>query len=56
MKEYVFFRLDDSGNEYFYSLQLPNDRENLLDNIICNQGTIRVEDLEGNVLWREDKE
>jgi hypothetical protein len=43
-KVYVFHREDG-----FYFVEIPEGT--LQDNIDRNPGTIRVEDLEGNVLW-----
>lgn len=45
MKQYIFFR-----KEGFYSIGLLNDIE-AIENAKCNIGTIRVEDINGNVIW-----
>lgn len=37
--------------EGFYVIEIP--RETVLDNVICNPGTIRVEDFAGNILFEE---
>ncbi len=56
MTTLVFFRAD-----MFYPLDIPpmpgdypgkTIKEIARDNAKCNPGTIRVEDLHGNVLWR----
>lgn len=41
----VFFR-----EGAFYVIDLPTD-EDLASHARCNPGTLRVEDIEGNVLW-----
>lgn len=46
MKTYLFFRL-----EGFYPLELPDRDDQIIDHVKCNPGTIRVEDLEGNIIW-----
>lgn len=47
MKEYMFFR------EYgFYSIGLLNDID-AIENAKCNPGTIRVEDIYGNIIWEK---
>lgn len=45
-KLYVFFR-----KEGFYPLELPNDDAAIADHVAANPGTIRVEDICGNVVW-----
>lgn len=47
MKEYIFFR-----EEGFYSIGLLNDID-AIQNAKCNIGTIRVEDIHGNIIWEE---
>lgn len=46
---YIFFRED-----MFYPINLKND-EDAIANAECNAGTIRVEDVFGNVIWELDK-
>jgi hypothetical protein len=41
----VFFRAD-----CFYIIDIPPGTE--ADNAHCNPGTIRIEDMRGNVLWK----
>lgn len=48
-RTYIFFRQDD-----FYFIEL-RDNEDAIENAKCNTGTIRVEDLFGNVIWELDK-
>ncbi len=53
----LFFRESD-GEEFFYPIELPEDTgrsidEMIKDNTKLNPGTIRVEDTDGRVLWRE---
>lgn len=38
--------------EGFYSVALPAD-DDLNEHARCNPGTLRIEDLDGNVLWPE---
>lgn len=45
MKQYIFFR-----EEGFYSIGLLNDID-AIENAKCNIETIRVEDINGNVIW-----
>lgn len=47
MKEYIFFREDG-----FYSIGLLNDID-AIENAECNIGTIRVEDVYGNIIWEK---
>lgn len=47
---YIFFRMHE-GREYFYPVCLYGD-EDVIPNVECNPGTIRVEDMNGNVKWR----
>lgn len=47
MKEYLFFR-----QEGFYTLSLKDD-EDAIKNALCNEGTERVQDFKGNVIWRK---
>ena len=46
---YTFHRLND-GAEYFYPVELADD-EDARSNAESNPGTIRVEDIEGRVVW-----
>lgn len=48
-RTYIFFRKDD-----FYFIEL-RDNEDAIANAECNAGTIRVEDIFGNVIWELDK-
>lgn len=50
MRIYVFFR--DIG---FYPLELLDDKQ-AVDNAECNPGTLRVEDIDGRVVWEPAKE
>lgn len=43
---YLFFR-----GGFFYPLELADDAD-AIANAECNPGTSRVEDLDGNVVWR----
>jgi hypothetical protein len=43
---YVFFR-----EGMFYPITLRND-EDARRNAECNPGTLRVEDIDGNIVWR----
>ena len=45
MKYYIFTR-----EEGFYTLQLKNDQDAIV-NARHNPGTIKVEDLDGNLIW-----
>ena len=51
---YIFFRA-----EGWYPISLPYELPNktekdiILDNVRCNEGTIRVENIFGKVLWEE---
>jgi hypothetical protein len=42
---YIFFR-----EEGWYPVEIPPDH--LLANVELNPGTLKVEDLEGNIVWR----
>lgn len=42
---FVFFR-----DGHFYVVEIPPDQ--VLANVELNPGTIRVEDIEGNIVWR----
>lgn len=44
---YVFFR-----EGMFYCVNLSGD-EDVIPNVECNPGTIRVEDIHGRVVWRQ---
>lgn len=50
MKTYIFFREDG-----FYLLELPDADHQIIDHVRCNPGTIRVEDLNGKVIYEEPK-
>ena len=52
-KVYVFFR-EHEGEEFFYSIELRDD-EDVAENAMLNVGTIRVEDIMGNVVWSPPK-
>lgn len=45
MKVYIFFR--EGG---FYAIELQNDAD-AVANAKCNEGTLRVEDTKGNIIW-----
>jgi len=45
-KTYLFFREDG-----FYPIELKDD-EDAIKNAIHNKGTLRVEDLKGNIIWQ----
>lgn len=44
-KNYVFFR-----EGFFYPIDLPADAV-IADHVLCNPGTLRVEDDRGNIVW-----
>ncbi len=48
-KVYVFFR-EYGGEEFFYPIELLDD-EDVAENAELNVGTIRVEDVMGDVVW-----
>ncbi|WP_374322879.1 hypothetical protein [Brevundimonas sp.] len=48
----VFFRTDERGEGMFYIIDLPED-DDLNAHAELNPGTIRIEDVAGNVLWRQ---
>lgn len=48
---FLFFRTDAGGKLFFYPVEIPADQ--LEENIRLNPGTVRVEDNQGNVVWRE---
>ena len=50
---YTFHRKGPDGQEFFYPIELKDD-EDARKNAEWNPGTIRVEDLDGNVVWRSD--
>lgn len=47
---FLFYRHDGQGNVVFYPVALPNEKE-VLPNVKCNPATIKVTDIEGNVIW-----
>jgi len=44
-KWYTFFR-----ENMFYMIELGSD-EQAIDNVHCNPGTTKVEDVNGNIVW-----
>lgn len=46
---YLFHRLHE-GAPFFYPVELENDDE-VLPNVECNPGTVKVTDLDGRVIW-----
>jgi hypothetical protein len=50
----LFFREID-GNEVFYPVE-DNLKQDWAEHARLNPGTIRVEDMDGNVLWSKAKE
>ena len=53
----IFFRKGaDDDVEFFYPVEYPDDvktpEQLATDSADCNPGTVRVEDIEGNVLWK----
>ena len=48
---FLFFRKDENGNQFFYPVEIPRDQ--VLANVELNPGTIKVEDLAGKVVWRQ---
>lgn len=49
MNTYIFFRKEDGG-EYFYPVEYKNDTE-AKRGAEVNIGTVRVEDIDGKVIW-----
>jgi hypothetical protein len=49
LQPYVFFR-----NEGFYFVTLKDD-EDAVNNAHHNPGTLKVEDIDGRVVWSSDK-
>lgn len=47
MKIYIFFR-----KEGFYPIELKNDKD-AIANALNNEGTLKVEDLNGNIIWEK---
>lgn len=47
----IFFRNDEAGQPMFYMIDLPED-DDLAVHAELNPGTLRIEDVAGNVLWR----
>lgn len=45
MRVFIFFRA-----EGWYPVELPSE-SHVLPNVQCNPGTIKVEDMDGNVVW-----
>lgn len=52
MQLYLFFRKDERGQNVFYPIELQDD-EAAKKNAELNAGTIKVEDVDGNVVWRQ---
>lgn len=53
MTVYVFFRRDIfTGEEFFYPIELSND-DDAKRSAEINFGTIRVEDIDGNIIWSQ---
>jgi hypothetical protein len=48
---FLFFRRDAGGKLFFYPVEIPADQ--LDENIRLNPGTVKVEDNQGNLAWRE---
>lgn len=46
---FLFFRAGPDGKLFFYPVEIPADH--LDDNIRLNPGTVKVEDMAGNVVW-----
>jgi len=46
---YLFHRLHE-GKPFFYAVDLPNDDE-VLPNVECNPGTVKVTTPDGRVVW-----
>lgn len=49
---FLFFRTGPGGKSFFYPVEIPPGQ--LQANIDLNPGTIRVEDIDGNVVWRAE--
>ena len=47
-RTYIFF-----GKEGWYPVELGGDAD-VLPNVKCNPGTIRVEDIDGRVVWKQE--
>ncbi|MBA9069573.1 hypothetical protein FHR71_003334 [Methylobacterium sp. RAS18] len=46
---FLFFRAGPDGKLFFYPIEIP--AAHLDDNIRLNPGTVKVEDMAGNVVW-----
>lgn len=55
---WLFFRKHENSKELFFypvCCDIPDDKtdeEALIANVECNDGTVKVEDTEGNILWQ----
>lgn len=52
----LFFRQGDDGETYFYPIEFHGKKpaaEEAADHAALNPGTLRIEDIDGNVLWPE---
>ena len=47
---FLFHRKDASGAPFFYPVTLPNEAE-VLPNVQCNPGTVKVTTPDGRVVW-----
>jgi len=43
---FIFFR-----DGHFYPVVIPRDQ--VMQNVLCNPGTIKVEDIDGKVIWKK---
>lgn len=52
MPVYIFIR-EREGEEFFYPVELVDDKE-AIGNAECNPGTIQVETLSGQIVWKKE--
>lgn len=48
-KIYIFHRA-----EGFYPLELPDNDAQIIDHVLCNPGTIKVEDFNGKIILQAE--
>ena len=51
MTTYLFYRLNQAGDQFFYPVELAGDGE-VLPNVESNPGTVKVTTLNGRIVWR----
>jgi hypothetical protein len=53
LRTYIFFRRDPNRGFLFYPIELKDDAE-AVRNAECNPGTVKVEDIQGRIVWKHN--